>query len=151
MNGQLGSEDVIDPGTRGTEPPPAEDEEEKEESVLSEILSYSSRFISDDNLQEMVNGMTSSWKGVSPQIILEEAELLHEIKDIPRDLPEVDQGYCDELEEEVDNESIPSEFETLLTNDWVVVTHQDCSASSEDFNLERDWEMVEENDFVDNL
>lgn len=142
MNGQRISEGE-DSVTRQADPAEAEQDVEHE-SVLSEILSYSMRFIPDDNLREMVNGMTSSWKGATPSV--SPVMILEAVKDILADSVEVDQGYCDDLEEEIEN--IPSEIEALLNDDWVVVTHQDCSAS-EDSDLLSDWQIIDQNDCAD--
>lgn len=113
---------------------------QEDDSILKEILSYSSRFISDDNLHILVNGMTNSWKGVSHSVSPEqllEAELLPEVKDIPADITESDQGYCEEVSEE---ESEPKvESDSLPGSDWVLVTHEDCT---------EEWEFITEDQLM---
>lgn len=154
-------------------------EEEKKESerILSQIQSYSSHFVTDENLRELVNGMSTSWKSAVPEIrngenILETVLLPEKvIKEGPaEDVTESDQGYCEERrqqeeddgegdeegDEEVeqgpdDLEEDGDDYEHLEDDpcliDWEIVRTEDCT---EDVLMdERESEDIDDSDWSD--
>lgn len=112
-----------------------------DQSLVMEIHNYSSNFISDLDLHEMVNGMTSSWKGATPEPRKEfmmEAIYLSEIKDVApmdEDVPEIDQAYCDSKDEE------------LLGSEWEFLSFEECG-DQEEWD-ESEWEIITDDELLD--
>lgn len=109
------------------------------ESFLSEeIQNYSSRFISDESLHGLVNGITCSWKTA-----------------VAAHLATTDQGYEEWEEEEVEEEEgqeLREEDPLLLQMGWEFVTHDDCAEEDSDehngdlSDVDRDWEIITKED-----
>lgn len=114
--------------------------------MLTEILTYSARFVSDDNLRELVNGITNGWRGVtpSPSDRAYELELIYGAGCRNAVVTEFYQGYWDEEEEEVEEENIVEEEQRhLMENGWVFVTQDDCREDDLS-DADSDWEVVED-------
>lgn len=125
------------------------DGEDTEESFLSEeIQSYSSRFISDDNMQELVNGMTSSWKGAIPELgkdFVFEINPMSLIRDVPGSIEDLNQAYYSEAE---DDSASEEEDEGDALEGWEYVTHEDCEEDV--WTVENsEWVIVNYSDNVD--
>lgn len=116
------------------------EDEEMDQSIVMEIHNYSSNFISDLDLREMVNGMTSSWKGATPEPRREfmmEAIYLSEIKDVASvDDDVLFQVYC-----ESENED-----DELLASEWEFVSFEDCEDQEESDDSE--WEIITDEEIL---